>query len=133
MIGFLKFTWRKHPVLSGIFALALLAVAFFAINVGRHWLYFKNPDHYEQTLEPWMTPRYVGMSWGLPREMIEDVMELPRDGEGRPPKVKDIAARMGLTLPELQARVATAKAEFEAERDRKKQDQKPQAPKGKAE
>ncbi len=133
MMSFLKFIMRKHPFLAGIFGLALLATAFFAIDLGRDWLYFKNPDHREQTLKPWMTPRYVGMSWGLPRELMEDVMELPKNHEGRPPKVKDIAERLGLTLPELQARVASAKAEFEAARQRKKQDKKPQAPKGKAE
>jgi hypothetical protein len=58
-----------------------------------------------------MTPRYVGMSYALPREVIFGVMGIG-DTEGRRVHVGEIAARMGISLNELEVRVRKAKVEF---------------------
>ena len=110
-MSFLKFLWAKHPFASVAFALALGGLVVFGSGFVRDTLYFNDPAHRNQDLEPWMTPRYVGMSWDLPPEVLGPLMGLSKDmpRDGRPPRLDEIAARMGITIEELQARVLAAK------------------------
>ena len=110
----LRFFLRHHPLASAVFALALLA---FAALVGRavaELVYFNDPAHQQQALEPWMTPRYVGLSWQLPPEVVAEIFDLGPPGigverrDGRPPTLGDIADTMSLTLPQLEQMLRAA-------------------------
>lgn len=107
----LKFFLRKHPFAVAVFALALAASVMFTARAFNDVRYFRDPAQQNLPLEPWMTPRFVGMSWGLPPEDIIRIMELNPARDGRPPSIGKIAEDLGITLDELQARVEAAAAE----------------------
>lgn len=110
-MDFIRYMLRTQPVVFAICVLAIIGALFFGGRLISEALYFNDPDHKNQPLEPWMTPRYVGMSYGLPRHVIMEIMDLDDDREGRTPHMRVIAARLGMTLPELEAKVReTAKA-----------------------
>ncbi|SMY06524.1 hypothetical protein [Flavimaricola marinus] len=107
-----------NPIGVLIFVIAIGAALTFGVRFGSEAWYFRDPAHREQTLESWMTPRYVGMSWGLPKEVIGPLMNLdpdhPRDGT--PPTLDEVTADLGISLEELQQRIEAAKTRIEAER-----------------
>lgn len=109
----LRYFWKEQPIALSIFAVAVVLLVFFGIRFVDRFIYFHDPAHRNQALEPWMTPRYVGMSYKLPRDVIFDVMDL-NNTEGRRVKVGEIADRMGISLAELERRVRKAKLEFMA-------------------
>ncbi len=111
MLKALRYFWKEQPIALSVFVLALVLLVFFGVRFVDRFLYFHDPAHRNQALEPWMTPRYVGMSYALPREVIFSVMGIG-DTEGRRVHVGEIAARMGISLNELEARVRKAKVEF---------------------
>ena len=113
-MGFLRFLWRRHRIAALLLAAALIAASFFGARLVREAVYFANPAHQRQALEPWMSPRYVARSWDLPPEVIIELMQLRPDA-GRS-TVAQVAADLGLTLSELEARVAAARARLDAER-----------------
>ena len=110
----LRYFWKEQPIALSIFAVAVVLLVFFGIRFVDRFIYFHDPAHRNQALEPWMTPRYVGMSYKLPRDVIFDVMDL-NNTEGRRVKVGEIADRMGISLAELERRVRKAKLEFMAQ------------------
>jgi len=113
-MDFLRFLFRRHPWPTAIMAVGLVALVWFGGHFVSDVLYFSDPAHREQPLAGWMSPRYVAKSWGLPPEVVADVMQLTPDH--RRITLDEVAARAGISLEELQRRVETAKAELEAER-----------------
>lgn len=109
----LDFLFRRHPVLAALLAVALVGLLWFGGRFVSQVIYFSDPAHRNEALAPWMSPGYVGRSWGLPPEVIRDVMNLSPAQRGR--TVAEVAARLGVTLPELEQRIRDAKA---AHRDR---------------
>jgi hypothetical protein len=111
----LRFLLRTHPVLFAVLLISLSAAGYFGVQFAAEALYFADPAHQQQPLALWMTPKYVGLSWGLPPDIIRDVMALePR--EGRPPKLSDVLQDMNITLEELEQRIQAAKTAFEVKR-----------------
>ena len=115
MIKALKYFWKEQPIALSVFVLALVCLLFFGVRFVDRFLYFHDPAHRNQALEPWMTPRYVGMSYNLPKEIMFDVMG-PDETDGRRERVGEIAARMGISLDQLEERVRQAKVEFIAQK-----------------
>lgn len=111
------FLLRRHPVLTGAFALALVAVLFFAVRLTVATIYWADPAHREQPIEGWMTPRYVAMSWDVPPETIARALSLPeKDGFGRI-SLDRIATERGIPLDTL---VAMIEDEIAAEKARQR-------------
>ncbi len=104
---------RKHYLAVGVFAVSMIAVLWFAGTLLLDFIYFNDPRHKDETLKPWMTPRYVAMSYDLPRPMLEDLFQLTPQDRGRI-RLSDIAAREGMTLDELNAMVVAAAAAHRA-------------------
>lgn len=109
MIGRL---WRRHPVLTLAFALALVAVGFFGVRtltfaVTLAW-------RAEQPVAGWMTPRYIERTYGLPRAELDAILKLDEAGEARLP-VDALALATGRplvgVLAELDAAIAAQKAQ----------------------
>ncbi len=107
----LSFLLKRHPVATGLLAVAVIMFLAFSWQFLAEAIYFNDPAHRERPLELWMSPRYVGQSWDLPKPVIFGVMQMdpnatPRNG---PRTLADVIDRTGLTLDELQVRVEVAK------------------------
>jgi len=113
-MDFLRFLFRRHPWPTVIMAAGLVALVWFGGQFVSEVLYFSDPAHREQPLAGWMSPRYVAKSWGLPPEVVADVMKLAPGH--RHTTLDQVAARQNITVDELQRRVAAAKSELEAKR-----------------
>ncbi|WP_319530733.1 hypothetical protein [uncultured Cohaesibacter sp.] len=117
MIKALKYFWKEQPIALSALVLALCVLIFFGVRFVFGFVYFHDPAHRNEALQPWMTPKYVGMSYRLPPEIIRQVMQLEAF-EGRRVKLSDVVERMDITLPELEARVRAAKSALQQEKGR---------------
>lgn len=97
---------RRHPVLSTAFAIALAATLFFGVTTVQRTLYWMDPAHHAQALEPWMTPRYIAHSWLVDGPELAEHLGVPLDPKERP-TLDSIAKKRGVPL-------ATVIAEAEA-------------------
>ncbi len=106
--------WRRHPVLSAGFTLALAVTLFFAVRAAFFAIYWMDPAHRDQALEGWMTPRYVALSWRAPPEVIQDALGLKRDGSGARITLNRLAKERGVRvealIADLQAAIDAAPA-----------------------
>ncbi|MBU2957634.1 hypothetical protein Q4511_01150 [Paracoccus sp. 1_MG-2023] len=103
LIGFARANWAALLILGCASAALIWFATGFALDLARH----DNVPLHDQALKPWMTPRFVVMSYDLPREVVADVLELPPTGPGRL-KLGTIAREMGVTMEELTERVRDA-------------------------
>ncbi|MCB6177350.1 hypothetical protein LHP98_04305 [Rhodobacter sp. Har01] len=98
---------RRHPVLSAAFVLATVLALFFAGQFVVRTIYWMNPEHRNQQLQPWMTVGYIGRSWGLDPRAVDAAAGLPRP-DGHPLTLQQIADRRGVPVAEVMATVETA-------------------------
>ncbi len=115
MLAFVRRLWKAAPVATLLLAVALAASAFFATRAVMFSLYFQDPAHREQQIEPWMTPGYIAHSWRVPREIVLEALNAPVP----PPKgrmdIEDLAAYRGTSVAALIAAAEAAIADFRAE------------------
>ena len=104
-IAFAKKNWAAMLVLC----LSSIALIWFVGSFLFALIYFNDPRHQDEALKGWMTPRYVVMSYDLPREIVADLLDLPAGGPGDL-KLDAIAQGLGLTLVELTTIVRDAAA-----------------------
>ena len=120
MLKALRYFWKEQPIALSAFVIAMALLLFFGGRFVMGFLYFQDPAHRNQALEPWMTPKYVGMSWKLPPHVLDDAMGLQKF-EGRRVKLDEVADRLGVTMAELEARVRAAKTAHEASKGKGKE------------
>ncbi|MEY8118840.1 hypothetical protein AB9F26_11305 [Falsihalocynthiibacter sp. BN13B15] len=110
----LSYLWREHRVLSLAFvmALALTTVFLFRIIVGM--VYWADPMHQDRPLEMWMTPRYISMSFDLPREEVLDALGIKEGELKRPTTLRRISEHTGVDIKGLEAAVEDAATKFRA-------------------
>lgn len=99
--------WRRHPFLSSAFVLGALLTAMFIARSVMFTIYWSDPAHRFQEIEPWMPARYVAYSWGLTPEELAAALELdapPRRGR----TMGEISARTGVPLAVLAERIRAA-------------------------
>lgn len=113
-MNFLRFLFLRHRFAALLLAVALAAMVWMGAGFVREAIYFADPAHQRQDLEPWMSPRYVGKSWDLPPEVIIAIMEI-EPGQGRR-TLADVSADLGITIEELQKRVEYARGEIDLRR-----------------
>ncbi len=58
-----------------------------------------------------MTPRYVSLSYDLPRDLVFEILEIEPEGDF-PKRLDRIAERNGLTLTELTQQVQAAASAY---------------------
>ena len=104
MLNRLKYLWQNHKLLLLAFVLAAAATLMFAVRLVVVTVYFSNPDHQNQPLEGWMTPRYVAYSYGLEADEFEQVLGIDPTVVSRM-NLRDILKEQDLTLEQLQARL----------------------------
>ena len=119
MIKAIKYFWKEQPIALGVFVISLALLVYFGGRFLLGFIYFHDPAHRNQALEGWMTPRYVSMSYQVPPEIIREVMGIEEKGRMRL-HLKDITARLGITMEELEKRVWAAKQAHKAEREAQK-------------
>nr|WP_321445708.1 hypothetical protein [uncultured Cohaesibacter sp.] len=118
MLKALRYFWKEQPLALSAFLLALAFLLFFGVRFALHFTYFHDPIRRNQALEPWMSPKYVGMSYQLPPEVIRNVMQLDRF-EGKRVTVKKVAEGLDISLKELERRVRDAQSKVKILRDQR--------------
>lgn len=98
---------RQRPVLSVVFLASLLAMLVFGGRMGLQAIYFADPTHRDQVIEPWMTPRYVAMSYRVPRKVMVEALDL-EPGAGPPRSIAQIARDRDLPVDRLIAEITSA-------------------------
>lgn len=93
-----------------VFGISCVAALWFAASAVLDLIYFNDPKHRDEALKGWMTPRYVVMSYDLPRGVVADALGLV-EGEGRV-RLKRLAEDQGLTLDALTEQVRAAAATY---------------------
>ena len=106
--------FRRQPVLTTAFALAVLAAFWFAADFAYDLIYWST--HSEVPVQPWMTVGYVGKSWGFDPRVIDTIAGLPLPVEGRPFTLAEIARDRGVPVDQVIADVEAALAQLQAER-----------------
>ena len=104
-------SFKAHPVLTPAFLLAAALTILFTIRTIIFTIYWANPDHTDQAIEPWMTPRYLAYSWDLPPEEVAAALGVPLSSSRRV-SLAEIAAQTGVSLDELQIRIRAAAAAY---------------------
>lgn len=106
--------WRDNKLLLTGFVLALALMAFFAVRSVGFWIYWADPQHRNQAIEPWMTPRYIAHSWDVPPQIVGEAMHL--DPGGGRITVAEIAAQQGVASDEIARSVTAAILDHRANR-----------------
>ncbi|MGR3291456.1 MAG: hypothetical protein ACU0C9_09720 [Paracoccaceae bacterium] len=107
----LKDAWRRRPILTTGFVLAVVLTGIFAFRSVAMMVYWTDPDHRDQTIQGWMTPRFVAQSWHLPPDVMLEALQVDKM-PGRRQALRDIAAAQGISLQELAERIVMAAQMF---------------------
>lgn len=104
---------RQNAILALAFV-ALLAIAVFfgarAIDDTRRW----DPDR-PVAIAPWMTNRYIAMTWRVPPRVMDQDLGLPRT-RGGPMSLSAIAEERGIAPEVLVTEVESALKDFMEQR-----------------
>lgn len=105
--------WRHHRVLLIAFIAALAVTLLFSLRTIVFLVYWSDPEHRDQPLEGWMTPRYIAHSHHLPLDAIAGMLAITPEQERRP-TLEALANRRGVPLDvlikELDAAISAWKA-----------------------
>lgn len=108
--------WSRHRLLLIGFTSALALTLFFGVKAALFALYWNDPANRNQTIQDWMTVRYVANSWRVPPGVIIDALSSPPERNGRPVRMGDIAASEGLSIEDLRTLLNTTIEAHKAER-----------------
>lgn len=104
----IKDLWQHNRLALIAFVVVVCLAGIFGVRSVSHYIYWADPAHQNQPLAGWMTPRYVGQSYNLPPEIVQQALGIMDDGPPRRRTLDRIAAEQGITLDEMQARVEEA-------------------------
>lgn len=90
----LPYLWARHRPALVIMVIAAAFAAFFALRLVAFWIYWSEPAHHNQQIQPWMTPGYVARSYGVDPVEIRDMLAVPQDAP-RGSTLEDIARMTG--------------------------------------
>jgi hypothetical protein len=102
--------WRRHPVVLAAFFLAVLVALGFAGRFVVKVVYWSSPAHQNQSVEGWMTPRYIARSWQVPLEDLAERAALPHPASSGPRTLAELARAEGEPLATILERVNAALA-----------------------
>ena len=91
--------------------LSLLTLTSVTVTLLADAVYFNDPRHKNVVLEAWMTPRYVTLSYELPRPIVLELLGI-EEGTKFPRRLDRLAESLGITLEELTEKVRTAKKAY---------------------
>lgn len=93
----LRHLWKRHPLATAGFVIALTVIAFFAVRFVAFSIYWADPAHRQQPVEPWMTPRYIAHAWDIPPDDVMEALGVTAGTEARP-TLKEIARQRGVPV-----------------------------------
>lgn len=111
----LTYLWQQHRLALLAFATALLLTVFFGVKSVSQFIYWNDPQHQDQALAGWMTPRYVARSYDVPPEVVQGAFALDAGAPPRRISLETLAAERGVTTQALQLRLDRAVAAWRAE------------------
>ena len=103
----LRRAWRRHPVLTALFVLAILVTSGFAARTAIFVVYWSDPTHRDATIEGWMTPGYVARSWHVAPDVVAVALGV-EIGEGHGLTLEALARERGVPLSQIEASLAAA-------------------------
>ncbi len=113
----LKLLWEHHRTALLAFVALLCVAGYFGLNALSAAIYWNDPRHQDQSLAPWMTPRYVAHSYDIPPDVLGPALFFDPSDPPRRRRLEDIAVANGVTLQDLQERVTKATATYRASRN----------------
>lgn len=66
--------WADHKLLFGGFVVAVFLTVMFAVRMTVFLVYWSDPSHRYQPLEPWMTPRYIANSYQMETDVVLEMI-----------------------------------------------------------
>ena len=102
---------RKNWLLVGLLLGGLVVALWLASRLMLDALYFNDPRNVDVDLKPWMTPRYVVMTYDLPRDVVADMLGLTSEADRRK-RLGRLADERGMTMETLTQSVRDAAAEY---------------------
>lgn len=103
----LAYLWAHHRIALLLFCAALGLSGLFLTRAGLQMVYWNDPAKQDQTIQGWMTPRYVSMSYRLPMDKMQSALDLS-PGEAARESLAKIAAQRDMPLPDLIAKIEDA-------------------------
>ena len=116
MISRIKHLWAHHRALLLVFTGVFCLAGFFAAKTLAAAVYWMDPAHQDQRLEPWMTPRYVSQSYRIPHDILGPILFHDPADPPRRRRLGDIALENDVSIQDLQARIDAAAAELRERR-----------------
>ena len=104
----IKDLWKHDRKVLLSFLAVICIAGFFGFKALAQFIYWADPQHQDQTLAGWMTPRYVAQSYQVPPEVVQDAFELDVNAPPRRISLDALAAQSDQTIEELQSRVDIA-------------------------
>ena len=94
------------------FTVALAVTLFFAMQALRHAGGIGPAA--DAPIEGWMTPRYVSLSWDLPREVVAEALGVDLGGGSGPRSLASLAEERGVPVEVLVDELETAIESYRA-------------------
>lgn len=110
LISFVRNNW----LLVSLTLVVFLAAVWFGTQFLRDFLYFNDPNNVDVDLKGWMTPRFIVLTYDLPRTFVAELLELT-ENEGGGQRLSLIADELGISLEELTQKVRDAAAQYRSE------------------
>lgn len=108
----LPYLWKEHRVLSVAFFIAVIVTSLFLFRTIFGMIYWADPKHQDRDLEAWMTPRYISMSYQLPRGEVLAALGIAEGDLRRPMTLRKISDLTGAELSEMEISVEAAAERF---------------------
>lgn len=100
MIRFVKRLWSSTPFAVLVLTISLIVAGVFATRSIGLWVYWNDPAHRAQAIEPWMTPKYISHSWRVPPHVVIEALG-PFDQDKKGPMSLDQIAAMQDVPPHI--------------------------------
>ncbi|MGR0280257.1 hypothetical protein ACUM5Y_14565 [Marinomonas dokdonensis] len=107
--------------ISGFFTFLAISL-WFGFTFLADAIYFNDPDHQDNELKGWMTPKYVELSYELPRPIVLEALGLP-EKPGSRVRMGKIASSQGISLEVLTERVRLAAADYRQNQEEQNKDE----------
>jgi hypothetical protein len=106
--------WQHNRKALMAFVAVLCLAGFFGVKSISQFIYWSDPQHQDQPLAGWMTPRYVAQSYRVPPEVVQSAFHLDTDAPPRRISLETLAGDNDMTMDEMQARVDMTVAAWRA-------------------
>lgn len=118
MLHRIRDIWAHHKLALVVLLVVVTLAGVFGVRSVSQMMYWSNPAKLDQPLQGWMTPRYVGRSYDVPPEVVQQAFDLERPAVPRRMSLDAIAAEKGMSMTEMQSSLDAAVAEWRESRDK---------------